>query len=77
MSENLNHKRIRTSGLTVVISLTLVLFMLGALGLLIVNANKLSTHFKENVGFQVYLKDNASAAQTDALLQELQSDLHQ
>jgi cell division transport system permease protein len=72
MSEQLNQKRIRTSGLTVVISLTLVLFMLGALGLLIVNANKLSTHFKENVGFQVYLKDNASAAQTDALLQELQ-----
>ncbi|MCU0359673.1 MAG: permease-like cell division protein FtsX [Bacteroidia bacterium] len=72
MSEHLNQKRIRTSGLTVVISLTLVLFMLGALGLLIVNANKLSTHFKENVGFQVYLKDNASASQTDALLQELQ-----
>jgi len=72
MSENIDQKRIRTSGLTVVISLTLVLFMLGALGLLIINANKLSTHFKENVGFQVYLKDNASAAQTDALLQELQ-----
>jgi len=72
MSENLNQKRVRTSGLTVVISLTLVLFMLGALGLLIVNTKKLSTHFKENVGFQVYLKDNASAVQTDALMQELQ-----
>lgn len=45
--------------------------MLGALGLLIINANKLSTHFKENVGFQVYLKDTASAAQTDLLIQEL------
>ncbi len=73
MSENIDQKRIRTSGLTVVISLTLVLFMLGALGLLIINANKLSTHFKENVGFQVYLKDNATASQTDALLLELQS----
>src|SRR6478735_6509115 len=71
MSENLNQKRIRTSGLTVVISLSLVLFMLGALGLLIINANKLSTHFKENVGFQVYLKDTATAAQTDLLIQEL------
>ena len=48
-----------------------MLFMLGALGLLIINANKLSKHFKENVGFQVYLKDAASAAQTDALVQEL------
>lgn len=73
MGENIDQKRIRTSGLTVIISLTLVLFMLGALGLLIINANKLSTHFKENVGFQLYLKDNATASQTDALLQELQS----
>ncbi|MBL7900965.1 MAG: cell division protein FtsX [Bacteroidia bacterium] len=73
MGENIDQKRVRTSGLTVIISLTLVLFMLGALGLLIINANKLSTHFKENVGFQVYLKDNATASQTDALLQELQS----
>lgn len=45
--------------------------MLGALGLLIINANKLSKHFKENVGFQVYLKDTATSAQTDALIQEL------
>lgn len=45
--------------------------MLGALGLLIINANKLSKHFKENVGFQVYLKDTATSAQTDGLLQEL------
>jgi cell division transport system permease protein len=65
------HKRIRTSGVTVIISLSLVLFMLGALGLLVINANKLATHFKENVGFQVYLKDTATTAQTDALIQEL------
>ncbi len=45
--------------------------MLGALGLLIVNANKLTTHFKENVGFQIYLRDTASSAQTDLLIQEL------
>jgi cell division transport system permease protein len=45
--------------------------MLGALGLMIINANKLIVHFKENVGFQVYLKDTATAAQTDQLIQEL------
>lgn len=56
-----------------VISLSLVLFMLGALGLLIINANKLSKHFKENVGFQVYLKDTATSAQTDGLIRELSS----
>lgn len=71
MSDNLTKKRLRTSGITVIISLSLVLFMLGALGLLVINANKLSKHFKENVGFQIYLKDTASSAQTDALLQEI------
>src|ERR1043165_5348239 len=71
MSDRLQRKRLRTSGFTVVISLSLVLFMLGALGLLVINANKLSTHFRENLGFQVFLKDTATAAQTDALIVEL------
>lgn len=71
MSDTLTKKRVWTSSVTVIISLSLVLFMLGALGLLIVNANKLSTHFKENIGFQVYLKDTATSAQTDLLIQDL------
>jgi cell division transport system permease protein len=69
-----SHKRsFRTSGVTVVISLSLVLFMLGALGLILINANKLSTHFRENIGFQVYLKDTATSVQIDALMLELNS----
>ena len=71
MSERSTKKRVRVSSFTVIISLSMVLFMLGALGLLIINANKLSKHFKENIGFQVYLKDTATSVQTDALIQEL------
>jgi cell division transport system permease protein len=71
VSEFLSRKRIRTSGVTVIISLSLVLFMLGALGLIIINARTLSTHFRENVGFQVFLKDTATAAQTDMLINEI------
>ncbi len=71
MSENTAKNNIKTSGITVIISLSLVLFMLGALGLLIINANKLNKHFKENIGFQVFLKDTATSAQTDALIQEI------
>lgn len=71
MSNNTLSKRIKTSGITVIISLSLVLFMLGALGLLIINANKLTIHFKEDIGFQVYLKDTANSAQTDGLIQEI------
>ncbi|MCA0429966.1 MAG: permease-like cell division protein FtsX [Bacteroidetes bacterium] len=71
MSKNVTKNNIKTSGITVIISLSLVLFMLGALGLLIINANKLNKHFKENIGFQVFLKDTATSAQTDALIQEI------
>lgn len=73
MSDNLTKKRLKSSGITVIISLSLVLFMLGALGLLVINANKLSRHFKENVGFQVFLKDTATTAQIDGFIQELNS----
>jgi cell division transport system permease protein len=71
VSDQLTRKRLFTSGITVIISLSLVLFMLGALGLLVINARQLITHYKEDVGFQVYLKDTATSAQTDALIQEI------
>jgi cell division transport system permease protein len=71
VSENLAKRRIKTSSATVIISLALVLFMLGLLGLVVLNAQKLSNHIKENIGFQVILKDTATAAQTDALQQEI------
>jgi cell division transport system permease protein len=71
VSETLAKRRVKSSSLTVVISLALVLFMLGLLGLVVLNARKLSNHIKENIGFQVILKDTTTAAQIDALQQEI------
>jgi cell division transport system permease protein len=71
MSDTLAKRRIKTSSITVVVSLALVLFMLGLLGLIVINAKKLSNHIKENIGFQIVLKDTATAAQIDALQQEI------
>ncbi len=71
MSETLAKRRVKTSSLTVIISLALVLFMLGLLGLVVLNAQKLSNHIKENIGFQVILKDTTTAAQIDILQQEI------
>lgn len=71
MIKKLAVKKFRSSSITVIISLSLVLFLLGTMSLIIINATKLSKHFKENVGFQIYLKDTANSAQTDALIQEL------
>jgi cell division transport system permease protein len=71
VSETLAKRRVKTSSLTVIISLALVLFMLGLLGLVVLNARKLSNHIKENIGFQIILKDTTTSAQLDALQQEI------
>lgn len=73
MSNRTATQKLKTSSVTVVISLALVLFMLGLLGLVVINAKKLSNHVKENVGFQVVLKDTTTQAELDILKQELSS----
>ena len=55
-SENKHSKsRLRSSYLTTIISISLVLFMLGVLGLIILNARQISNHVKENIGFSIIL----------------------
>ena len=75
MSDTLAKRRLKTSSITVVVSLALVLFMLGLLGLVVLNASKLSNHIKENIGFQVILKNTATSAQIDALQQEISASV--
>ncbi len=55
-------RRLNTSYLTSVISITLVLFTLGFLGLILINANSLSKYIKENIGFEVIMKQDAREA---------------
>lgn len=50
--------RVRTSFITTVISISLVLFMLGLLGIVILYAKKLSDNLKENIGFTIVMNDN-------------------
>lgn len=55
-TENKHSKRrLRSSYLTTIISISLVLFMLGMLGLIILNAQQISNHVKENIGFSIIL----------------------
>ena len=51
-------RRIHTSYITTIISITLVLFMMGLLGLLILHARNLSNYVKENIGFSIMIKEN-------------------
>ena len=55
-------KRLHSSYITTIVSITLVLFMLGLLGLIILHARKLSDYVKENIGFSIIMKENVKEA---------------
>ncbi len=56
--EKYQKRRLRSSYLSVIVSIALVLFMLGILGLLILNTKKVSDYFKEQAAITLYLKDD-------------------
>jgi cell division transport system permease protein len=51
-------RRLRSSYFISVISISLLLFILGLMGLLILNARNLSEYVKENIGFSVILNED-------------------
>lgn len=55
---SVSKSKLRSSYLTSIISISLVLFLLGLIGLLLLNTRKISDHVKENIGFSIILKDN-------------------
>lgn len=60
--EKYNKRRLTTSVLTTVLSITLVLYMLGLVGMIVLNAKKLSDYVKENITLSVIMKDDVSEA---------------
>lgn len=57
--EKFQKRRLITSYFSVVLSVFLVLFLLGILGLFIINSKKLSNDFKEGIAMSIYFKDEA------------------
>jgi len=55
--DRLSRRRLQSSTATTIISISLVLFMLGLLGLIVLHAQKLSDYVKENIGFSVIIKE--------------------
>lgn len=72
MSEKSSSKR-RMAGsyLMSMMSITLVLFLLGVFALLMMHAQKLSKHLKENIGFEVVMNSNVKETKILQLQQEL------
>ncbi|MCB0427536.1 MAG: permease-like cell division protein FtsX [Mangrovimonas sp.] len=69
--ETYQKRRLITSYFSVVLSIALVLFLLGLLGMLVLNAKKVSDHFKEQVVVTIYLKDSAKEVEIKQLEKSL------
>ncbi|MGQ1889500.1 cell division protein FtsX [Thermophagus sp. OGC60D27] len=67
MSNSAAKRKLRSSYVTTVISISLVLFLLGIIGLLILNAQRLSTYVRENLGFTILINDNSREAEVQRL----------
>lgn len=65
-------RKLISSYFSVVISIALVLFLLGCLGLLVINAKKVADHFKEQVVMTIYLNDTAKEVEVNQLEKSLQ-----
>ena len=70
--EKYQKRRLLSSYLSVVVSISLVLFLLGLLGMLILHTKKISQHFKEQYAVNIFLKNKSSKKDIEKLKNSLQ-----
>lgn len=68
---NISKKQITGSYLSVTVSITLVIYLLGLITLLIINASRLSDYAKENLGISVHLSSEENEMDIIRLQREL------
>jgi len=66
-------RRLLSSYFSVVLSVFLVLFLLGVLGLFVINSKKLSDDFKEEIAMTVFFKNEANDSIISAFKEELKT----
>ncbi len=71
--ETYQKRRLRSSYISVVISISLVLFMIGVFGLLIINTKKGSDILKEKITLTLFIKNNTPKDSVKALQKNLKS----
>ena len=73
--ENIERKhtkrKLASSYISVVVSMTVVLFLIGFLGIFILNSKKVSDHFKEQIVLSIFIKDSAKNIQIKQLQKTL------
>lgn len=70
--EKFQKRRLLTSYFSVVVSITFVLFLVGLLGILLINSKKVADHFKEQIALTLFIKDDARAIDVTQLQKSLQ-----
>jgi cell division transport system permease protein len=71
--ERYQKRRLRSSYFSVILSIALVLFVLGVLGVLVLKSTKIANHFKEQVTLTFFLKDNVKRNQSKKLEETLKT----
>lgn len=74
--EKFTQRKLTGSYITSVVSIALVLFTIGLFGIIILNANKLSDLIKENIGFEIILKEGVREAGIIQLQKLLDANPH-
>jgi cell division transport system permease protein len=72
--ESYQNRRLRSSYFSVVISIALVLFMVGFLGLVLLKSSQVANHFKEEIVITLFLKNETSKEQIKNLRNSLKKE---
>jgi cell division transport system permease protein len=69
--ERYERRRLRSSYISVALSISLVLVLLGALGILLFNTDRLGNYFKEQLVLTAYIKPDAKDIEIEQLIKSL------
>ncbi len=68
--------KLRSASLTTIVSISLVLFIMGLLGLLIINGQKITRSVKEQASIQLFLNNNVKDADIERLQKTLDASTY-
>lgn len=72
--DSFQKRRLQSSYISVVVSIALVLFMIGVLGLVLLKSTKVANHFKEKVVMTLFLKDEVADKNIKSLKEAIKKE---
>ena len=74
--DKFNKRRLKSSYLSVIVSMTLVLFLIGLLGTVLYHSNSIANKVQENIAFTVLLKPEAKQVSVNQFQRQLELSEH-